>query len=188
MKDMIYATMITHKLDWPDVLPIVEMGLRVAEHSTLKFSPSEIVFGKLPNIAQFKNSNEMLRKNTAKIENNRTESRLKVWKMMQSMKENAPVVNRFNVGDMVMIRNILNGKLGIDEPRYMGPGKIIGVINPKSYWLSYNSKTIRRHEDHLKAFNGVLKKEMREVAIEDAGICQGEKRKRSNVKRYGFDE
>ena len=46
IKDMIYATVNGYGVDWVDALPFVEVGLREAQHSAIKISPYEAVFGR----------------------------------------------------------------------------------------------------------------------------------------------
>ena len=49
-------------------------------------------------------------------------------------------------------------KVGIDEKRYFGPGKITQLKEHKSYLIEVFNKIIHRHEDHLKGFKGIIKK------------------------------
>ena len=45
-------------------------------------------------------------------------------------------------------------KIGIDEKRSFGPGKIIECMDHKSYLTLVNDKLVLGHENHLKTFSG----------------------------------
>ena len=53
VKDMIFATVDSYGGDWVSALPMVEIVLRSAEHSTIKASPYEVLFGRKPRLPQF---------------------------------------------------------------------------------------------------------------------------------------
>jgi len=50
---MIFATVDSYGGDWVSALPMVEIGLRSAQHSTIKASPYEVIFGRKPRLPQF---------------------------------------------------------------------------------------------------------------------------------------
>ena len=53
IKDMIFATIDSYGGDWVTALPLVEIGLRSAQHSTTKTSPYEVIIGRKPKLPQF---------------------------------------------------------------------------------------------------------------------------------------
>lgn len=47
VKDIIYATVASSGWEWPGVIPHVERALRCTKHADTKFTPYEIIFGRI---------------------------------------------------------------------------------------------------------------------------------------------
>lgn len=159
-KDMLYATMKDTGKNWSTILPTVEMALRCTEHSALKFSPYEVVFGK-PMTTPFLNSHE--RKDKKAHRPNACDYIKSVQKSLQQLHEiiiknkkrkdqkefqSAP----YNVGTIVMAK-IFPRVPGLQFPRYEGPYEII-KRRGWCYTLRHlkSGKMIERNHYHIKNF------------------------------------
>ena len=58
--------------------------------------------------------------------------------------------NYFKIGEHVMMKCLLLGKIGVSKARFEGPGEIVGILDPKSYLVKLGGKVYRRHEVYLK--------------------------------------
>jgi len=158
IKDMIFATVDSYGGDWVSALPMVEIGLRSAQHSTIKASPYEVIFGRKPRLPQFVPENMDLDEEPSpkaylnRLERKRLELKERIRKL-NNEKNILPVKNIFNIDERVMMECLPTQKLGVCKPRFEGPGIIVGIVNPKSYLVELRGKIYRRHEANLKRFN-----------------------------------
>ena len=155
---MIFATVDSYGGDWVSALPMVEIGLRSAQHSTIKASPYEVIFGRKPRLPQFVPENMDLDEEPSpkaylnRLERKRLELKERIRKL-NNEKNILPVKNIFNIDERVMMECLPTQKLGVCKPRFEGPGIIVGIVNPNSYLVEFCGKIYRRHEANLKRFN-----------------------------------
>lgn len=187
---MLYATMQSYGLDWIDALPIVEMGLRSAKHSTTKSSPYEIVFGKLPNLPHFIPENIEFEEMSSSEYLKMVEKRRVEIKEMISQKnvkdEDNKQVNLFKEGDLVVIKTHSTGKIGVHQPKYEGPAIVTKILGVKTYMVKLKNKEFKRHEDSLKKWSGNYSKIVQRPPKQDEPLKRVSKRKRYPVCKYGF--
>ena len=154
VKDMIFATVDSYGGDWVSALPMVEIGLRSAKHSTIKASPYEILFGRIPRLPQFIPENANFESWSSEKYINDLEKRRKELKeriqRFNERRNTLPVKNYFEIGEHVMIKSLPTGKIGVSKARFEGPGEIVGILDPKSYLVKFCGKVYRRHEGCLK--------------------------------------
>jgi transposase InsO family protein len=147
LKDMLYATTKSSKLDWSQVIHNVEMGLRMSKNNVTKFTPNEIIFG---NNLRVPNVENITRLNGEK--NTWINERIKIWQDILYRQTKTVNQNpRYQIGDKVMVKTQETGLL---KKKYIGPGKIIKIISPTTYDIILGTRLIRRNEFHLKRFNG----------------------------------
>jgi len=157
VKDMLYATVDCSRKNWTEVISSVEMALRCTDHSVLKFSPFEVVFGRKMATPLF----EMKEGN--KVSPNPCEYVKFIQDTLEKMhshirkstrchtKRQENVNQAYNVGESVMAK-ILPQIRGINNARYDGPYKIVGRRGKWCYVLKHlkTSKVIERNYYHLK--------------------------------------
>ena len=156
IKDMIFATVDSYGGDWVSALPMVEIGLRSAQHRTTKASPYEVIFGRKPKLPQFVAENLHFDNLSPKeyidnLENRRRKLRETIQRSNEE-KNMIEVKNLFKVGERVMMKSLPIKKMGVDKARFEGPGVVVSIIDPKSYLVSVNGKIYRRHENSLKSY------------------------------------
>ena len=177
---MIYATAKTELTCWDEIIWKVELGLPASKNATTKFSPFEILYGFTPRLHAYQQKiekqNDVLRIRSEIVKRNEE---------IESFK------HKFMVGQSVMIRSAKR-KVGIDEKRYFGPGKITQLKGHKSYLFEVFNKIIHRHEDHLKGFKGIIEKHsdvstsIQSRAIISDNVRRYPQRSRMKTSRYGF--
>ena len=198
VKDMIYATVSSHGGDWVDTLPIIEIGLRSAIHSTIRVSPYEVIFGRLPNLPQFIPQNLKFENLNAEEYMKKLEKRrLEINTMLKdiNMQNEIKMKSLYKAGDFVMVKSVDNQRKGIDKPKYIGPAIVHKILGIKSYVVRLNGNYLKRHEDHLKRYEtrklNYSKTEPKEQKTSNSKNVKEErypKRYTSNkVQRYGFD-
>ena len=157
VKDMIFTTTAATNKDWTTVIPTIEMALRCTEHSSLKFTPYEVVFGRkmatpLNNGLELKNktnSCEYIISLQNQLKN--IYRKIRESTKQESNNQNEYISKQFQIGDMVMAK-IFPLMRGIDKARYEGPYEIIGQRGKWCYVLRHtkSSKVIERNQNHLK--------------------------------------
>ena len=195
-KDMLYSTMKATGKNWTDVLPTVEMALRCTEHSALKFSPYEIVFGKPMSIPFLSDKKSKLQHQYSTCEYIKTvqislqrihdliakSKQKKIQKKFQS--------TPYNEGTMVMAK-ILPPVHGLQLPRYEGP-YVIMKRKGWCYTLKHikTGKMIDRNHYHIKKFNGYENKRQAGTSVESlTSKNSGEhKSDTNNQRRSRFQE
>lgn len=186
LKDRLYATMKSEGKDWTECLPNIEMGLRATKHRHTKLSPYEAIYGFIPRIDEIHlNGYETLDNiNVKRIENFRNlKSRNQVTQKQVNYK---PL---FSINDLVMIKNWKYQNFGIHLPKYIGPAKIIKVVDKKSYIVEMNGNKYRRHETSLKAYRA--EREDLEKRNENKKVMEEReysKRQRKSVDRFIFNQ
>ena len=186
IKDMIYATSKKENADWDEVIWRVLLGLR-ASKSSLNYTPFEIVFGFNPRLSPLETdlNNKLDRRKIRKEIYDRNEE--------ISMK-NKTFLHKFKVGDTVMVRSATK-KVGINEKRYFGPGKVVKCLDFRSYLVNVEGKTVHRHENHLKRtclkehFDSYSSTFTSVYSAKKPALIQPRYPERSRLKtaRYGFD-
>jgi len=164
VKDMIYATVKSHRRDWYSTLPIIELGLRSSICSSTRFSPYQILFGKpmrLPLVwSEFEEENRSTKEG-------RTPGRyvLELQEKLAQIRDNVLKARRdrnfspgcqrhaspLQIGDTVMAKPFPIEK-GLLKPRYDGPYRIDGKLGLYTYQLTHciTGDKIERNHHHIK--------------------------------------
>lgn len=153
IEDMVYATCKCFALKWPKALALVEIGMHCKENPSTKFSPHELVFGNEINIFP-----ECGKQNDNNVELCVYLKQLKhkfacIQKLMSENFYNNKNVDSLEIGATVMYK--LEGKCGIDKPRFAGPAKIKKQLPFDDYIIEVDGKEICRNINQLKLFKGL---------------------------------
>lgn len=145
--------------DWDEMLPLVADAYRKSEHSTTKFSPFQLVYGRHP-VTQM---NEHLENDlpTESYCSRLSDVMKRISQWHKEALENIQVAKRktekesapggYEVGDLVMLRkhNVLVGQTRKLSAYYDGPYEVVVVQRP-DYVIMINGKERRVHGANLK--------------------------------------
>ena len=166
IKPMISAVMEERNiLDWSEVLPFVELGIRTTKQKTTKYSPYEVLFGHRPRI-DFNYPESFTDTEYHSTEEYVNEMKRKIKIIHENIEQNAREQNekdkerydknrwstRLKIGQMVMIKN--QGAHGF-ESKYIGPFIIKRIINDWTFILYHEgtNKEIQRNYNQIKELN-----------------------------------
>ena len=151
-KDMIYACCQTNLRDWVEAIPHIEMGLRSAVHKSLALSPYEILFGTKMVLPQFTNHVLFGTCDRSEYMSKMNRNRQLMHEKLMSNRVQENVLPRYKVGDFVMVKDMVQWDKGVLSKRFFGPCKIVEVLGPKTYDVSYQNKRFTRNEYHMKLY------------------------------------
>ena len=194
-----------YESNWPDMLPIIEMGLRSSLHATTEISPYEVLFAKPmrthldwiegnvweENQRKFSSENDYivwLEKQFQTIHKKVTGKIIKAAERMKTKYKN--VSRKFKIGDYVMVK-VLDKDKKCFENRYHGPYKIVKLLGDYSYrMVDRKGAPIDRHRTHLKLCHEpnieLCSAESECPEQSRSSSCARPKRKRYPPEKYGF--
>lgn len=150
-------------IDWPDTLPFVEMGLRTTNHSSIGFSPAEVIFGKAIDNIFLSRAGETAIKlydSCGEYINQILEQAREIHSCIQAKQpEGASHEPEFQPGDLVMVKRTPNDKAAPGP--YRGPYKVVARVGDFAYRLMDEEKggVILRNRRLLKRFLGEVERE-----------------------------
>lgn len=205
-KDMIFATTRDASMDWKDSLPIISLGLRSSIQRATKTTPFEVLFGcsmRTPvhwTYPTYKGSGnrKTSQEDTQLITNEYILDLQRRLKLIHSRiassnhnrdRRDEKTVVIWPIGTYVMAR-ILPKTRGIDQPRYIGPYRIVKLLGPSTYRLQHCKRgdLIDRNIHHIKKFTP-------EMSVKSGGESmkvspQSVTRKRRDInppQRFGYN-
>ena len=148
--------------DWNDLLPLLKIALNSAPHSTKKYSPYHIVYGRRPNLATTllnptrTYSDEEIPQRLATL-NRITQDVLKyqdeAFRRQKTEFDKRARERKFEVGDIVYIMRPHSGPLFQKfQPLFEGPYRVLEKRGHNNYKLAHETrrKVITVHIDRMK--------------------------------------
>lgn len=157
VEDMVYCLTKDRKEDWVTILPLVEMGFRNTPKNGV--TPNEAIFGRNVNVFPYLMYN---RTSDGKYNESNLEYLLKLRKNLEYVKVKVLDANDRNfgklpshnvkVGQKVMVK--LEGKCGINKPRFSGPGEVVKILPHDNLQIKVGEKLVERNINQLKRYQG----------------------------------
>lgn len=138
VKERLFATAKERKISWVEAIPYVEFGLRTTVNSSIEMPPCKAVFGR--NIFSARENdlgNTLLYQHQIRLK-------------MESIKKKSHWEPRFKKDQKVLVKSIQNKFM---KPQYVGPAKIVAILENKMYSLEMSGRQFNRHEVYLKPYH-----------------------------------